>query len=522
MKTSGILFFILFFISPVFARAAAPAQPLGGEFYQDFISAAWYEKHGDFKKALEYYEKLHQTLPDDITILKGLAQAAILLENREAMEKYIPALAALAPADAEAVAASAALLWSRGDLSGALAQYERAVKIAPDDAGIIFKYITLLASIDSDRAIAYLKTLGKRYPGMAGNIALQIAELYLKDGDKDNAVAYLKEAAKQYPDAAQPRLGLIMIYESMGDSTAALAQYLELEKVGLADAAVLTKIVADYVLGGKKDLSRQYFLKVKAMDDGSPQAAQFLMLAAQEQGDYAAALAYLQAGRGYETTPASQIRAAYFYNRLGEPAKSAEVLKKAYEDAGRPAETGLYYAFALIDLQDYKNAARVLREVLEKSPGNEAALFHLATVLERLKEYKEMEKYLRQLIEIAPEHADGLNFLGYYLVDKTKRVEEGGGYIKRALALSLGSSAVADSMAWYYYKTGDLQKALDLLEGIAPSAGDDWEILLHTALVYEQLGDYAKARVYFEKVLQLEPANKPAARGLKRVKRKLK
>jgi tetratricopeptide (TPR) repeat protein len=502
--------------------AQAEYKPFSSEFYQDFITAAWYEKHGDQELAFEYYEKLNKVLPQNRIILKGLVNAAFSAGNKEAVGAYAPLFFETAPDDADATALYAAYLWGKGDLKGAAAQYERAIKLSSGNQDVIIGYINFLAGVDTEKAVSYLKILSRQYPASAGFTALQIAELYLKANDETAAVGYLKEISKQQPYLAEPYLGLAKIYEKRGDSAAALEQYLAMEKASLAGADIFNKIGAHYVLTKQKDLSASYFLKAKALDNANPLAAQFLTLAAQDNGDFAAALKYLTDSRDYSKTPSDHLRAAYFYTRLGDAQKAAEVLQEAYAKFNRDAQTGLYYALALIDLKNYKEAEVILLQVLEKSPDNETALLHYSLVLEQLKKYKEMEKALKKLIANFPQNAQALNFLGYYLVDRTKRLEEGGEYIKKAVALNPDDIAFIDSLAWYYYKKGDKAKALSLLESIAPSAGDDWEVLLHTAVAYEAAGAYEAARKYYRASLEIEPQNKAAQKGLKRVIKLLK
>ena len=142
--------------------------------------------------------------------------------------------------------------------------------------------------------------------------------------------------------------------------------------------------------------------------------------------------------------------------------------------------------------------------------------------MERQKKYGKIEKVLRQVLTINPDHANALNFLGYYLVDKTKKTEEGGKYIKKAVGLEPQDTASIDSLAWYYYKSGDKEKALNLLLGIGEAAKEDSEILLHLAVVYEASSDSAKAAQYYKEVLALDAQNKAAQKGLGRTEKKIK
>ena len=76
-----------------------------------------------------------------------------------------------------------------------------------------------------------------------------------------------------------------------------------------------------------------------------------------------------------------------------------------------------------------------------------------------------MEEVLKKVIEINPNNAEGLNFLGYFLVDegKTKDLEEGRKLISKALSLKPDEIAYQDSLAWYYFKAGNVAEADKIL-----------------------------------------------------------
>ena len=307
------------------AFAAQEQQPFTSEFYQDFITAAWHEKHGNLPQAFQYYERLNQILPGDTAIVRSLADIAIRAENQPAMDKYVPMLVALAPDDAATLSIHATWLWSKGQLSEALKLYERSMELSPDNSETIFRYVTLLSGVDSDRAVEFLKKLSRNYPQMAGNIAIQIANLYLKASDSQGAVDYLRQAKIQHPQMAEPYLALVQIYERIGDQQAALQEYLDMERAGIANADILTKIGAYYVLQNRRDLSEIYFLRAKELDNKNPLAAQFLALNAQDRGDFAAAIKYLTESADYAKNPSYHVRVAFFHNRLGDMPKSAAI-----------------------------------------------------------------------------------------------------------------------------------------------------------------------------------------------------
>ena len=506
---------------------AAPSERLkayGEEFYSKFIQAAYYEKQGDFKSAFPLYEELYKSAPGDKVLLASLASISLELQNSKAMEEYIPAYYALAPQEAGAMAMQAGLLWSRGELKAAAELYKAALSKSPDNSEIIIKYVTLLSALDGDEAIKYLRDLSVRYPSMGPIIAVNIADLYLKQNDNASAVKYLKEYISANPYYDEPYSVLAGIYEASGRPEEALKTYLAMEKAGLASADVLVKIGAYYTLAGKKEEALSYFKRAKNLDKGQPAAAQFLVLDAQNRGDYASAAKFLQESSAYEAEPSFHIRASYFLSRAGRPEDSALILKEAYQKFPDDAEIVFYYALALMDLQNWSEAEKTLSSALDSGVRSESLLLNYAVALERQKKYKKMEAQLKTLLETAPNNAEALNFYGYYLVDKTRRLEEGGKYIKAAVALFPEDAAFIDSLAWYYYKKGDYEEAYRLLTSI-PSDGlkalNDVEIWQHLGQTAQALKLWAESADYYKKVLELDPKNKTASKNLKKVTKKI-
>lgn len=490
-------------------------KPYSTQYYQKFVTAAWLEKKGNKEGALTEYIALDAATPKDITIVKSIANIAIDREAQPVMDKYIPMLMELDPKHPDTLSIYATWLWSKGQIKEALSYYEKALAIDGDNPFTIYKYITLLSTVDSDRAVKYLEGITLSYPKVAGTISLQIADLYLSANDPAQALSYLKQATKQNPGLEEPYLGRAKIYEHQGKSESALSEYLAMEKVGLADSNILTKIGAYYVLSSKKDLATDYFLKALSLENGAPLPCQFLSMFAEEKGDYDAAIKYVKQSSNYGQNMADMIRISYFLNKQGKLEEAAQNLKEVYSSFPDNAEAAYYYALALSDIKDYKGAAKIFKEILKNAPDSQAALLQYAFVLEKQKKYKPMQKNLRRLLQLQPDNAAALNFLGYYLIDKTKHLDEGGDYIKKAIALAPQDAAIIDSIGWYYFKKGDYDKALALVKEAASIVGDDAEILSHLALIYQAQGDDENASKYFEKVLQLEPKNKAAKKGLK-------
>lgn len=503
-------------------------KPYSSEFYQDFVTAAYCEEHNKLWQAFEIYECLTQVAPQEKTILASLAALSIdiSLQTRrnDTMLKHIPAYYAASPDNPAAKALMAELLWSQDKYPEALQFFEEALKSQPENPQFMSRYIKLLKQEYPDKEIAYLKSLAEKYPGMGYWVPVEIANFYLSRKDTVSATNFLEKYIAKNHFFDEPYLALASIYESNRKTDEALKVYKEMEKQGLASADILVKIGAYYTLKNDKQTALAYFKKAKDLDKSNAAAAQFLILDAQAKGDYDLAATYVQESSAYQKEPGLHIKEAYFLSRAGKMEEAAEVLKKAHTLFPDDMEVSVYCGLALMDVKDYDGAEKIFGELVQTHPENEVALLQYAYVLERQKKYKKMESYLQKLLEINPKNADGLNFYAYYLIDKTKRLEEGGNYAKTAVSISPEESAYIDSLAWYYYKRGEYQKAYELLKSIALeniSLTEDFEIYLHLAQTAQALNKYEDASFYYKKVLEAEPKNKTALKNLKKVSKKL-
>ena len=498
------------------------------QFYQDFVAAAYYENHSNSARAFEIYKCLIQAAPDDKSLLSSIAilsiDIALSKQNNEDMLKYIPLYYEADPQNPVAMWLMAELFWSKDQYPAALDMFEKALEKSPEDIRIMTRYMNLLRQQYPDKGVAYIRTLAERYPAMGYWITGEIANYYLEHNDAETAIKFLKEYISKNKQYSEPYLSLAAVYEKLNRHEDLFNLYLLMEKDGLAGADILVKIGAYYTLKNDKQTAMSYFRKAKAADKGNVAAAQFLVLDAQAKEDYESAVKYLQESSAYSSTPSMHIKAAYFATKAGKPQESVQILAEAKKLFPEDTETALYYGLALADLSDYAAAEKVFEELSVKLPKNEVVLFQYAYALEHQKKYKKMETSLKKLLKINPKNIEALNFYGYYLVDKTKRTEEGGKYIKEAVSLRPQEPAFIDSLAWYYYKKGQYKQAYSLLSSIPEeqlTSAEDAEIYLHLALSAQALQHYKEAAYHYQKVLQLQPENKIAAKNLKKVTKNL-
>ena len=371
-----------------------------------------------------------------------------------------------------------------GSLTLALKEYEQALKLNPESIELAFHYTGILASKDQAAAVAYLENLAKDYPQAENFITIKIADIYLKNGDDDKAISSLKNVLMRTQNKEEIYAALAKIYESKKDRQALYKIYQDMEKEGLADIRTL-EILAEIAYFSKdEEKTHKYFQEIIALDDKNPYAARYFAFEEQKQGRYEQALNYLQNSREFENSPTLRIKAGYYLSMLSKQKELLALMEKSYKKFPSDDEIAYYYALALIDAKKYNHAEEILKKILQNTPENETVLLNYSTLLYEQGKYQKMEDSLRQIIKINPENAEALNFLGYFLIDhKSPRgLEEGRGFVMRALEKSPHEIAYQDSLAWYYFKTGNYSEAQRIMSDL-PETKDE-EIYFHMILSF--------------------------------------
>lgn len=150
----------------------------------------------------------------------------------------------------------------------------------------------------------------------------------------------------------------------------------------------------------------------------------------------------------------------------------------------------------------YKDAMEALMVVQEEKGFSTQHKYYLANLYEKEKRFEESTALILGILEKEPKNAHAWNFLGYSLVVRGEEMDKAYEYIQKALTLSPEDGYIRDTLGWYYYKTGDVKKALTELTQAFSKVPDDIEILKHLAQVHRELKDFTKAKLYLESALK--------------------
>jgi tetratricopeptide (TPR) repeat protein len=154
------------------------------------------------------------------------------------------------------------------------------------------------------------------------------------------------------------------------------------------------------------------------------------------------------------------------------------------------------------NLAHYTKAMEAMMVVQDESGFTIQHKYYLANLFEKEKKYEESTALIMSILEKEPKNAHAWNFLGYSVLMRGNEMERAYSYIQKAFAINPDDGYIRDSLGWYFFKKGDVTRALSELQLALKKVPGDVEILKHLAIVHHELKDYSKSKTFFQDALK--------------------
>ena len=206
-------------------------------------------------------------------------------------------------------------------------------------------------------------------------------------------------------------------------------------------------------------------------------------------------------------------------DRPEEAIEQLEVLASQQTDWSLRVRAYLAQGEILRSLSRFDETLEMYNRVLTQNPDDADLLYARAMVAEKVDRIDITEADLLKVLSTEPENVHALNALGYTLADKTGRLEEAYGYIKKAAALVPDDPAILDSLGWVSYRLGRLQDALKWMQ-MAYDKLIDAEIAAHYGEVLWKNNQFEEAEKVWKTGIEANATNPVLVETLKRLKPK--
>jgi tetratricopeptide (TPR) repeat protein len=323
------------------------------------------------------------------------------------------------------------------------------------------------------------------------------------------------------------------------------AAYLQALAIDPANAAAMTGLA--WVHGGRHEFEESIHWARKAVRRSPDSAGAYGLWgdALVEMGDYDGAFVQYQQMLDLRPDLASYSRSAHLLFLTGATEDALMLMDKAIS-AGSPYAENLAWCRAQLALMlyrqgAYKRAATLLTSALKQTPDNYHLLTAMAQVQTALQNYREAIDCYEAATARVPEPAMIVALGELYLLTGRRtaaerrfawaeaiwRLREDGGWqpdIHRArfyadhdrnlvqalteaerLYRNRRNIAVADTLAWCYYKNGRDEEARTMILQALRLETPDARMLYHAGMIHERLGERSEARRYLRQALALSP-----------------
>lgn len=473
-----------------------------------FSLADLYEQKGDTAKAMDVYRDIISRYGVKPEGLSARNQLAALLEQQgkqDEAEKLTNEVLKENPKDSKALMAEARLLLGRHDTQG---------------------------------AIAALRTVLQDQPNLV-DAYLYLAEAHLLSNDPALAKDSLMKAVELNPGNVKARLALAQYYARTGDISSASKSVDEALKLSPNDYQVLT--AKSQLLLAKKDINgaQGVLEKIKAVYPDNPasysQLGQFYM----SQHKYeAGAQEFEQALKKFKGNYQLMAGVVNAYIAQKKPEKAISRLNDelAKEPSSRPFAYELL-AEVYITQKKYDEAEQALRKAIEANPTWNVPYRNLANLYRARGDMSSVEKIYQLalkaisddpqlLMEMAgsyelsknydkaistyelilskqPRYDVAANNLASLLLDHASDANS----LKRAKELtsrfeSSQQPAYMDTLGWVYYRTGELDKAISVMEKVVKQAPTVGIFRYHLGMAYYKKGNSASAKTQLSKAIE--------------------
>jgi tetratricopeptide (TPR) repeat protein len=469
-------------------------------------------EQGKDDEARATYEKLLQINPNSRIALNNLAY--LYSEKFNLLDKAFEAAHKardLAPYDPASSDTLGWIVFKRGDYSWALSLLQASAEKLPDNPEVLFHlgmtYYALNNELRSSNAFARALAPNTDFPGRE-EARKRLALLSLDfNNPRPEVVSALEKRLAERPDDPIALSHLASVYEKSGQSQKAAQVYEQVLKGNSENPNVLITLARLYS-DQLKDPQRALELAKQAykLAPRDPEVAHVLGRLAFATGQYKWALSLLRNARQESSDPGLLYDLAWAQYSLGQVTDAESTLAEAMKAGSafshaQDAREFLEWLSLSADPIKAAAASAKIQQALKESPDNVPALMASVTASESHADFVTASTACEKILKRYPDFAPALKKLAVYYSETPGKEQRAYELAVKARETLANDPDVTKALGIIFYRRGDFQSAVKLLNSLARSDSSDGKTLYYLGMAQYKLKQNADGKASLQAAL---------------------
>jgi tetratricopeptide (TPR) repeat protein len=520
---------------------------LASDFYLKASSA---HSYGDYQTASILYKFLIELRPNETFVKNKYAITLIRTGELEESQRILQDVYKVTTAKDEKVGlilAGVHTALNKND--DAKKVYHEVLKFHPDSQDACVFLAKAYSTEKNFKKSLDLLDKCEKASKEKGIFAYYKGKTYLDKGSLESSFKEFKRAQKLDPEFSQATLAIGLIHEEKGENDKAILSYKKYLSDNADDKVILGRLVQVYFSQEKHDevlpfaerlaelepdnlnlkvkiailysdlkkydQAKKLFSDVLAFNQSSDRILYYLGALHQETKEFKDSISYFN--RIPASSPLYQDSSLQVAQMMSNEANDEKIKKENnffleksdrfvnFVDQKIKELPQAKIEFSIVKAAFYENhennveAINSMEYVMNEKEFTDNHRYYLASLYEKEKLYKKTIDIIEPILVKNPNNAQALNFVGYTMLERGEQLEKAFQYITKAVKLSPKDGFIRDSLGWFYFKTGKMEKALKELKEARRLVNDDPTITKHLAQIYEAMNRYADAKdMYLE------------------------
>jgi tetratricopeptide (TPR) repeat protein len=474
--------------------------------YLKIETAKLLSRAGRVDEAVSFVEKVIASDPDNVDARLLNAWMAAGNANWSLAEDQYREVLRIDPVNEEALSYLGALYAENGRLDEATSMFTRLAKQIPQNY-LPDYYLGRLAKVQENNklAINYFKSSLKKNSSFVPSLA-ELALIYEQENRLKEAEATYRQLIILQPGSSVPQARLAYILLKTGRKSQAVEILKQLSRSfpNSSDEAQTSIVIAlAYIEQGMLKEAADELEEALLQYPSNDSIKYILASIISELGNHDRAAILLE-GVSPESEYYVESRLLLCTILILQNNREAAITMLAKARTEVPSSPKLLLAHGVLyeEVANFKQARELYVNSLANFPKEAEVYFRLAFVEDKLGDKTACIKAMQRTIEIDPNHAEALNYLAYTWAELNQNLDEALKFALKANYLKPNNGYIVDTLAWIYYRMGDTNKSLPLLEHAAKISDDNPVILEHLGDVLVKVGRETEARRIYAKALE--------------------